>query len=249
MTYRLALALLALGSLSTAAASAPPAAPPKPQTQAEVMAQCRAAQQRAGTEARYIASVCAEEWQKLNAALPMARAILGMMARPAATLRTPAGAKAALPMVRWNPRPAAPTPPHTVHQQGSFGALAVSAEGRGAIDAVSFDWNAVGELIPYDVPAAMRYLGARVTPIACGEGGGAFGSEFTRSLRIEMAGVAPFELRVMERVAAVANQESAFRASVRPGAPVPSLAMLRASSRSTDRFEAVQWSAACPPSG
>lgn len=218
-----------------------------PQTRAEALADCQADRRKAGMNAKAIPAECADAMKQLDAALPMARAIMALMTQPPAALRTPAGAKAALPTVKWSVRPMKPIPPMTAHEEGLLGAaLHVVLEGRGGIDTVDFGWNQTGGLIPYDLPAALRFLGVRLIPIACGIGGDSFGDAATRSLRAELPGAAPFELQVSERMAAVAAQDSFFGAHIAFGKPVPSFASLRASSHSADPVEAVQW-ATCQP--
>ena len=115
------------------------------------------------------------------------------------------------------------------------------AEGKGSIDTIGFGWNEQGELIPYNLSDALKLLGASVTIIACGTGGDAFGDAGTRSLRVTPAGGTAFEVRVLERIAAVAMQPSYYDVTLHPGAPMPTYQSLRATTRSSDPIEYVQW--------
>ncbi|WP_293973084.1 hypothetical protein [Sphingomonas sp.] len=218
-----------------------------PQTEAEALADCRAEQRAAGMNAKYVAEACTEEWKKLNASLPLARTIIALMSQPLATVRTPAGLKTALPGTKWDARPERPRPPLTLNDSGTMGRLQIGFSGKGAIDSLVFSWGETGALIPYALPAALRFLGVKLTLVACGRGGDAYGDGTTRSFRVEQPGAAPFGLDVAERIAAIGSQQSFWSATIALGQPAPSFARLRAAQRSRDPIEETQWSQTCQP--
>lgn len=166
---------------------------------------------------------------------------MSLMAQPLASVRSASGAKAALTGIKWHVHDEPPVAPMTLAAQGDLGKLRVSLSGRGAVDAVTFAWQETGGLTPFDLPAALRFLGVRLAPVACGTGGDAFGDGQTTEFRAEMAGAVPFRLTVNERAPPLGAQEGWYNVTVYPGGRIPTVASLRAENPSSDPLEAPQW--------
>lgn len=227
------------------ALGAPPAgtaaeAPPAPESRAAFVTRCRADTLRAHPDwASGVAEMCTERWNRATAAMPFVEALLAVAARPPASLRTAADLRAALPAVRWNP-PSAPIAPATLYIDGSIGAIAVAAQGRGRIDTFGLHWSEKGETPPYDVAEALRVRGVALRPIACASGGGAFGNGENHVYRVDLPGAAPFALTTFSAIAEIGMQDSFYTADIDIGKPLPTLASVRAADPDSP------WTADCP---
>jgi hypothetical protein len=212
-----------------------------PQTQVEVMATCKTRLMKEGSDAKNAQSNCAFDWERLGAATPMAKAVMALMAQPLASARTVAGAKAAMTGIKWHARNEPPVAPMTIAVEGDLGNLSVFLTGKGAVDSVTFEWGEPGGVSPYDLPAALRFQGVKLSPIACGTGGDAFGNSTTNVLRVEVPGAVPFAIDVNQRDAPIGGQQGWYLVTINPGGRMPTAASLRAENSSTDPIEAVQW--------
>jgi hypothetical protein len=120
------------------------------------------------------------------------------------------------------------TPPRA----GRMGSnIDVSVEGR----TVSFSWQAVGEMIPYDAVGALAQRGVTPTMIGCAQVGT---GEFSKAYSVASEGRAPFQLNIYERTAPTGDAWSIYSASVDPSAGVQTLAQLAS--------DGSEWAAACP---
>jgi hypothetical protein len=110
------------------------------------------------------------------------------------------------------------------------GDIAVSVEGR----AVTFSWEAVGELIPYDVVGALAERGAPPTMIGCSQLGT---GEYNKAFSVTPRGGAAFQLNIYERTAPTANASSFYNATADLSGRVHTRAQLAS--------DGMEWTAAC----
>ncbi|MBO9713277.1 hypothetical protein [Sphingomonas sp.] len=213
-----------------------------PMTRPQYLAECGARQKRAGVEAKFIASTCAQEFATATATLPLARAIVRIARTPPAQLQSQAQLKAIMPSIAWT-RPVKQAPPITVVFQGSYAKdLAFSAMGAGKVQTIAWNWSEETATLPYDVPGALRLLGAKVTAYACSTGGGAYGDERGTDYRVEVPGAAPLHLSIGGRDAAMGGQWGFWGITIEPGAPVPGYAALVARARAGADGDGESWS-------
>src|SRR5690606_34678920 len=139
--------------------------------------------------ARWADGQCKEDWQRVVAAGPAAEAMLAVLPaqgeRPALT-----AVKQRAAGVRWAARA---EQGHAA--SGTLGGLGVYVEGAPAPAEFSVGWSKIGEMIPYDVPGALRARGVTVTEAACeklGTGEGSRTSAGTAACR------GPFTLTIFQ---------------------------------------------------
>lgn len=191
------------------------------ETQAHYLARCRTETLASNPQARsWVDGACAENWTKVEAAGPIADAILGII--PAAPTRIdPAGLRAQMTSVRWGRA-----------QQGSLanGQLGAAAVSITAAE-LSFSWSETGGLIPYDLVEAFKVRGAAVSMVACSMLGP---GEAHQYYTVAAPGHAPFGLMIYTRNAPTANAESFWNAGVDYSARPATLARLRADPNAGD---------------
>jgi hypothetical protein len=168
---------------------------------------------------------CAQDWQKVVAAGPMAEAILA--AAPASGAANASALQGQLPMIRWNARPEG-----TLVAQGRLDAADVQVDRQGP--SLNFFWAETGGLSPYEIVGALRARGAEVTMLGCSQLGT---GEFNKAYRVNASGHAPFMLSVYDRTAPTANAESFYNVSANLSGRVQTLAQLRS--------DGMEWTAAC----
>ena len=229
-----------VSAVQAGGAAAPAPAAVTPRSQAQMLAECRAEQQRAGLPAADIRQECDAQWARIVASRPVARAMIGLLQRAPAALQGVAPAKAALPTVRWAARNEPPVAPETIAANGTLGEFHVAIGGRGRIETAAFSWQETGGIGEFEVPKALRVEGLTATRIACGSGGDAFGDSESEIFAIGAPGRPPVALEINRRIPALGGQIGWYNATLRAG-PVPTLASLRGANRNGDRFEAVQW--------
>jgi len=106
----------------------------------------------------------------------------------------------------------------------------VTVQGR----TVSFGWQAIGEMIPYDAVGALGQRGATPTMIGCAQVGV---GEFSKAYSVASQGRAPFQLNIYERTAPTGDASSIYSASVDLSGRVQTLAQLAS--------DGSDWAAAC----
>ncbi|MBN8607711.1 MAG: hypothetical protein J0L81_12410 [Caulobacterales bacterium] len=120
----------------------------------------------------------------------------------------------------------------TTPRAGRMGSnIDVTVEGR----TVSFGWEAVGEMIPYDAVGALAQRGATPTMIGCAQVGV---GEFSKVYSVVSEGRAPFQLSIYERTAPTGDAWSIYAASVDLSGRVQTLAQLAR--------DGGDWATACP---
>ena len=95
----------------------------------------------------------------------------------------------------------------------------VTIEGR----TVSFSWQAVGEMIPYDAVGALAQRGATPTMIGCTQVGV---GEFSKAYSVTREGHPPFQLNIYERTAPTGDAWSTYSVSADLSGRVQTLAQL-----------------------
>lgn len=194
-------------------AAAPATFALRPNAEAEFLKQCRADYVRAeASAARWADGQCKEDWKRVVASGPAAEAMLAVLPaqgeRPAlATVKQRATG------VRWAARAE-----HGQSASGTLGGLSAYVEGAPTPTAFAVGWSKVGEMIPYDVPGALRARGVTVTEVACEKQGV---GEGTRTYAGTAAGRAPFTLTVFQRTAPTGGAYSFYDASANLGGKHP----------------------------
>lgn len=213
----LAGALTACGQPASRAGEAAAQGNAPASAQADFVARCTAALVRANPQAsRWAPDQCAQEWQAVVAAGPMAEAILA--AAPISGAANPAALPGQLTSVRWDRRAQG-----TLLASGRLGSdLAVQIDRSGPT--LVFSWAETGGLIPYDAVGALRVRGAALTMIGCSQLGV---GEFTQVYRVAAPQRAPFMLTVYARSAPTAEAESFYNVSLNLAGQVQTLAQLR----------------------
>lgn len=221
-------ALIACGQPTTSAGeAAAQAGGVAANAQADFIAQCTDNLVRQNPQARQWApDQCAQEWQTVVDAGPMAEAILA--AAPASGAANPASLPNQLTNVRWDRRPEG-----TLIASGRLGSnLSVQVDRSGP--SLNFYWGETGALIPYDVINALRIRGATAALTGCSQLGV---GEFTQVYRVTTAGRAPFQLSIYARNAPTANAESFYNVSLNLSGQVQTIAQLRR--------DGSEWTATC----
>lgn len=223
------------------AASAPVAGPAPasvgPQARQSFDARCRAE-----NRARYpqmnaanLQRACADGWGRVEAAAPVAEALLAAVPLQPGEQITAALLRQRLPQVRWS----AGARPHrfAADASGRLDALEASVTGAPVARVFALGWSKVEADPPYDVAGALAARGARVQPLGCYHFGP---SEVNRVYRIDAPGRPPFALETYTRTAALGGQESRQVMSVDLTGKLPTLASLRAEHKDP------AWNANCP---
>lgn len=213
-------------SQAQAAAPSTPAATPPPatatgvrETQAQFMARCQRELIAENPQARqWAGDTCKESWTQAAAAGPAADGLVALATAQTAGPLDMAKIKAALPAVRWSAKPGPGG-----NATGALGKLTTVIDMKAG--SVSFDWAAVGEPTPFDIPQALKARGVALTQIAC-QGYGV--SEFTLVYRMTVAGQTPMGLTVYNRGAPTASASSFYNAVLDVNRPPPTLAGLKA---------------------
>ncbi len=217
-------ALIACGQPATNAGEA---AAQAANTQADFITQCTEALVRQDPRARQWApDQCAQEWQMVVDAGPMAEAILA--AAPDSGAANPASLPNQLTMVRWDRRAQG-----ALLASGRLGNdLGVEVDRAGP--SLVFRWGETGAMIPYDVVGALRVRGADVAMIGCSQLGT---GEFNKAYRVAAPGKAAFQLSIYDRTAPTANAESFYNVGMNLAGQVQTLAQLRG--------DGMEWTDAC----
>jgi hypothetical protein len=199
------------------AASAQPA--PKAasvETQATFTARCVRDMVAANPRAKgWAQDSCQQDWDRITAAGPVAEAILAAAPSTPAPI-DPRALPARLPMVKWRARPQG-----TLSAQGNLGKFDVQLDRKPAL---SFNWGAAGELVPYNAVAALRGRGAEVKLIGCVMYGA---GEASQTFRVAAPARVPFMLTVYGRDAPTANAQSFYNVTLDLSGKVQTLAQLR----------------------
>ncbi len=199
-----------------AAAEPPPAVPgagraavpPVPaDAGARFLAKCRRETLAASgpQAAKWVDSACADDWKRVEAAQPIAEALLVAHAAGAGPAD---GLRRALPMVRWAPRPEQGE--LASGRLGGFGAGLVGTAGRA--DRFTASFRGTGVEIPVNLPAALEARGATLTRTACVRTGVGEGE---RVWQVALPGRAPFELFIAERTAPTGDAWTTWLAEAR----------------------------------
>lgn len=213
--------------------AAGPSAAPLPvvaDARAAHLAQCRADHQRNYPQmtAADVDNSCGYFWEKVEAAGPLAAAVLAAVpARPGERVAL-ADLRARVPAVSLSagrPVAGAPTPVAT----GRFGALDAWVDGNAqAATALTFRWGEVGGDPPYDLPGALAARGARVEPLGCYHYGV---SEVNAVHLVDAPGRPPFAITVYTRGAPTGQAIAHQTLQVALDGVLPTRAGLRAEHR------------------
>jgi hypothetical protein len=191
---------------------------------------CRADHRRNNPQisAADIDSACQYLWDKVEAAGPLADALLAAVpARPGERV-TLADLRARLPGARWDGGRSV-SGPSTAAAMGRFGALDAWVDGgAGATTALTFGWSEVGGDPPYDLPGALAARGAELEPLGCYHFGA---GEVTAVHVVDAPGRPPFALTIYTRSAPVAQTSAQQNMSVALDGGLPTRASLRAAHR------------------
>jgi hypothetical protein len=197
------------------------------ETQANYIARCTAETLAANPDSRnWAADNCASNWQMVEAAGPMAEAILAAAPATGASANA-AGLPGLLPMIQWSGAPEG-----TLAAQGQLGDVEVQLE---RTPSLNFYWDETGAFIPYDVVGALQGRGAEVTMIGCSQIGV---GEMSKAYRVTAPGHAPFGLGVYDRSAPTANADSFYNVSTDLTGQIKTIAELRR--------DGSEWAEACP---
>lgn len=186
-----------------------------------------------------ITQACADGWQRVVAAGPVADALLAAVpAKPGERLTLPL-LRARLPQVRWQAGGKAHqhAPDMAGRMAGQDGGLEVGVKGAPVARSIAIRWQAPEAPPPYDVAAALAARGAKVTALGCMHFGR---SEVTRAYVVEVPGRAAFALETVTREAALGGQESWQVMQAGLDGTLPTPASLRAANRDP------AWQATCP---
>lgn len=178
--------------------------------------------------ANAIASTCDYLWVKIEAAGPVADALLAAVpARPGERI-TLADLGARMPAARWN-TDSPVTGAARAAATGRLGALDAWVDGTAsAATALTLSWTEVGADTPYDLPGALAARGAKVEPLGCYH----FGPSEVNAVYIVTApGRPPFALTTYTRGAPFAQSTAQQNMSVALDGVLPTRASLRAEHR------------------
>lgn len=173
-------------------------------------------------------SSCQQTWETVAAADPMAEAILAAIPVKAAAVDVTT-LPPRLPMIQWAARPEG-----TLAASGRLGS-AIDVQVERSLPKLNFYWQKTGELIPYDVVAALRGRGVEVVLVGCqmlGVG------EAQKAYLVSAPGHAPFGLGIYDRNAPTANANSFYNVGVDLSGQVSTLALLQR--------DGGDWTATCP---
>lgn len=224
------LAAVAAAAACVPAASASPVLAVAANARATHGERCSEEQRRTnpGMAATAIASTCDYQWVKIEAAGPVADALLAAVpARPGERI-TLADLGARVPTARWSTgspvsgaAPAAAT--------GRLGTLDARVDGTAsAATALTLSWSEVGADTPYDLPGALAARDAKVEPLGCYH----FGPGEVNAVYIVTApGRPPFALTVYTRGAPFAQSTAQQNMSAALDGVLPTRASLRAEHR------------------
>lgn len=198
----------------------------------------------AETKAKYpdmtdasIAETCREGWGAVQAALPIADALLAVVPARPGERRDLAALKSRLPQVRWGAAPSAGERREGRVASGRMGVLEVGVDGAPTPTALWFNWHAVGGAPPYNIAEALAARGAKVTPMGCYH----FGvSEQNRVFNIDAPGHAPFSVTSYDRGAPLASSIAHQTITLDLTGRLPTQASLRA------EFRDPAWESPCP---
>lgn len=195
--------------------------------QAAYVASCVDEMVRANPQARQWApDECAQRWQTVVDAGPIAEAILSVA--PATGAVDPASVRGTLTNVRWDARAQG-----TLIASGRLGRqIGVEVDRNGP--ALHFRWGETGAMIPYDVIGAFGQRGAQAQMIGCSQIGS---GEFNKAYRVSAPGKAPFMVSIYERMAPTANAESFYSVALHLSGRVQTIAQLRG--------DGMEWAARC----
>lgn len=183
-----------------------------------------------------VQATCQEGWRAVQAALPIADALLA--AAPVGPGGRPglAALQSRLPQVRWA-APSADERRAGRLANGRMGELEVGVDGATTADALWFHWNEVAGAPPYDIAGALAARGATVTAMGCYH----FGiSEQNRVFNVQAPGRAPFSVASYDRGAPLASAIAHQTITLDLTGKVPTQASLRA------EFRDPPWQAPCP---
>ncbi len=202
------------------------------ETQAQYLARCVRETIAANPQSQnWAQSACAQNWEKIVAAGPLAEAILAAAPANAGAVDLDA-VRSRVTKVRWG------APQADAVASGKLGAD-LGANVTRAPPALAFQWDGGGDLVPYDVVEALKGRGATLTLVACQSYGGA--TDVVRVFNVVAPGRAPFGLSVYAHDAAVAGAYSVFSVGLILTGQPATLASVRRASQPNE-----EWSAACP---
>lgn len=225
------------------AAAAGPAAPTLPMVanaRARHMERCSAEHRRLYPQmaADAAASSCGDQWEKVEAAGPLADLVLSMVPARAGERLSLADLRARLPGSQWDAHPATARGQAMPAATGRVGAFEAWVSGSAAAaKSLTLGWSEQGADPPYDLPGALAARGAKVEALGCYH----FGIvEVNAAYIVEAEGRPPFALTVYTRGAPVGQSIAAQTFEVGLDGVLPTKAGLRAEHRDPP------WSDPCP---